>query len=195
MFHRWDFAMNVSTDEEAYNFKLFEVNSVDVGGIHYAAAARKVMHVRLSIRAWAIFPPRRPLWRRLAPNSRSRFERSRRAARQTLVRVAIAENQDFTTGITEAESFRKFFCDRGIETQCVDARKINAESFDVVYRNIELRDLADFESAGGDLSGLRAAAKQGKLLSSPFGELDHKSLWEALGPKNSPKCSLLTSDR
>jgi diaminobutyrate-2-oxoglutarate transaminase len=51
----------------------------------------------------------------------------------------------------------------------------------LVYRNIELRDLADMESAGGDLSGMRAAAKAGKWLSSPFGELDHKSLWEALG--------------
>ena len=107
------------------------------------------------------------------------------------LRVAIAENQDFTTGITEAESIRSFFRKRFIKTECVDARRFEThpqfgvayrgKPVDVVYRNIELRDLADLEKAGGDLSGMRAAAQAGKMLSSPFGELDHKSLWEALG--------------
>jgi diaminobutyrate-2-oxoglutarate transaminase len=107
------------------------------------------------------------------------------------LRVAIAENQDFTTGITEAESIARFFRKRFIKTECVDARRFEAHSqyavayrgkpVDVVYRNIELRDLADLEAAGGNLAGLRAAAQAGKMLSSPFGELDHKSLWEALG--------------
>ncbi len=154
MFHRWDFAMNVSADADANNFKLFEVNSVDVGGIHYAAAAYAVSFASLleiGIKQFTAAgeDSRRVLEAALKDHA---VHLGRR-----LQHVAIAENQDFTTGITEAESLRKFLCKRGIETQCVDARKLNPDSFDVVYRNIELRDLADLETAGGDVSGLRGS--------------------------------------
>jgi hypothetical protein len=59
---------------------------------------------------------------------------------------------------------------------CVKGRPV-----DVIYRNIELRDLAELEAGGADLEGLKSAARTGQLFSSPFGELDHKSLWEVLG--------------
>jgi len=195
VFHRWDFALDVSGDPDAAHFKLFEVNSVDVGGIHYAGAAHFVMSGALMLlgapNVWGSpgscgADPRLILMTALMFHPAAKAIKGRRK-----LRVAIAENQDFTTGITEAESIRKFFRKRFIKTQCVDARRFETHSeyrvayrgkpVDVVYRNIELRDLADLETAGGDLSGLRAAAQAGKMLSSPFGELDHKSLWEALG--------------
>jgi hypothetical protein len=43
VFHRWDCAINLSHDPGALHAKFFEVNSVDVGGIHYAAATRQVL--------------------------------------------------------------------------------------------------------------------------------------------------------
>lgn len=190
-FHRWDFALNLSADPDAADFKLFEVNSVDVGGIHYAPAAREVLLGGLKLMGVEKLTiasthcgadPRFVLMTALMHHS---FSIGRR-----ICRVAIAENQDFTTGITEAESLARHLRRRFIKTRCVDARAFETsdhgvcfrgKEVDVVYRNIELRDLADLESAGGDLSGLRQAAREGKLLSSPFGELDHKSLWEALG--------------
>jgi hypothetical protein len=192
MFHRWDFALNLSGDPEAAHFKLFEVNSVDVGGIHYAAAAR---HVLLGALQLLGFGRLTIAHRECGSDPRfillAAMEDHSAQLGKPLHRVAIVENQDFTTGITEAESIRKFLRKRFIKTECVDARRFEADPqrgvgyrgkpIDVVYRNIELRDLADLEAAGGDLSGLRAAAKEGRLLSSPFGELDHKSLWEALG--------------
>ncbi len=49
VFHRWDFALNLSGDPAAENFKLFEVNSVDVGGIHYAGAAHHVSMCALNV--------------------------------------------------------------------------------------------------------------------------------------------------
>jgi hypothetical protein len=192
IFHRWDFALNVADDPAAEHFQLFEVNSVDVGGIHYAAATREVMAdalQQLGTSDWtdadaaAGGDPRAILQSALAEHSR--------LLGQPLRRVAIAENQDFTTGITEAESICQYLRDRGLAADCVDVRKFEIDprhgvgyagrSVDVIYRNIEWRDLADLEAAGGDSSGLRASAKAGKLLSSPFGELDHKSLWEVLG--------------
>jgi hypothetical protein len=193
IFHRWDFALNLSADPDAEAFKLFEVNSVDVGGIHYAAAAREVMSTALRLigihkltishRQCGADP------RLILLTAIMRHPSARNVGRK--LRVAIAENQDFKTGITEAESIRKFFRKRFVKTECVDARAFEVDAkgevayrdkpVDVVYRNIELRDLAELETAGGSLSGLRAAAKAGKWLSSPFGELDHKSLWEALG--------------
>jgi diaminobutyrate-2-oxoglutarate transaminase len=195
VFHRWDFALNVAGDPDADHFKLFEVNSVDVGGIHYAGAAHFVMDGAMmllgapNVSGWPDScgaDPRLILMTALMFHPSSLEVKGSRK-----LRVAIAENQDFTTGITEAESIRSFFRKRFIKTECVDARRFEThpqfgvayrgKPVDVVYRNIELRDLADLEKAGGDLSGLRAAAQAGKMLSSPFGELDHKSLWEALG--------------
>ncbi|HTQ39208.1 MAG TPA: hypothetical protein VMJ32_09270 [Pirellulales bacterium] len=195
IFHRWDFAMNAAGDPEAAHFKLFEVNSVDVGGIHYAGAGDNVMSGVLMLlgapNVWSS-PQSCGADPRLILMTALMFHPSAQAVKgQRKLRVAIAENQDFTTGITEAESIRKFLRKRFIKCECVDARRFEThpqygvayrgKPVDVVYRNIELRDLHDLETAGGDLSGLRAAAQSGKLLSSPFGELDHKSLWEALG--------------
>jgi diaminobutyrate-2-oxoglutarate transaminase len=195
VFHRWDFAINVSGDPDAEHFKLFEVNSVDVGGIHYAGAAHFVMDgVLMELGAPNVWgsPESCGADPRLILMTALMFHPAAKAIKgHRKLRVAIAENQDFTTGITEAESISKFFRQRFIKTECVDARRLEAhpeygvaylgKPVDVVYRNIELRDLADLEAAGGILAGMRAAAQAGKLLSSPFGELDHKSLWEALG--------------
>jgi hypothetical protein len=193
VFHRWDFALNVAGDPAAENFKLFEVNSVDVGGIHYAAATRIVASGMLMLlgapNVWTMprqcgADPRLILMTALLFHPTARELVGKR-------RVVIAENQDFTTGITEAESIRKFLRKRFVKCECVDGRRLEVDSqgevtyrgkrVDVVYRNLELRDMADMEAAGGDFLGMRSAAKSGKLLSSPFGELDHKSMWEALG--------------
>ena len=176
----------------ADHFKLFEVNSVDVGGIHYSAATREVMAEalrQLGTLSWTDA--------NAAAGSDSRkilhsaLEEHSRQLGQPLHQVAIAENQDFTTGITEAESICQYFRKHALVADCVDVRKFEIDSqhkvgyaghaVDVIYRNIEWRDLAELEAAGGDAAGLRAAAKAGKLMSSPFGELDHKSLWEVLG--------------
>ncbi len=192
VFHRWDCATDLSHDSAAMHAKFFEVNSVDVGGIHYAAATRQVLldafqkiGVRgLSIdRAAAGSDPRLVLLDEVKAHAKT--------IGRPLKFLAIAENQDFTTGITEAASIATFFCDRGLNTECVDVRAfqvhrrkgvcVRGRPVDVIYRNIELRDLVELESAGADLAGMKAAAAAGQLFSSPFGELDHKSLWEVLG--------------
>ena len=43
VFHRWDAAIELANDIGAGHTKFFEVNSVDVGGVHYAAATRAVL--------------------------------------------------------------------------------------------------------------------------------------------------------
>jgi diaminobutyrate-2-oxoglutarate transaminase len=192
VFHRWDCAINLYHDPGAMHAQFFEVNSVDVGGIHYAAASRQVLLEalrqigidNLSIeRSAAGSDARHVLMDEVKAHART--------IGRKLKFLAIAENQDFTTGITEAASIARYFCERGLHTECVDARAFDVhrrkgvcfkgKPVDVIYRNIELRDLAELESAGADLSGLKAAARSGQLFSSPFGELDHKSLWELLG--------------
>jgi len=192
VFHRWDLAIDLSHDAGAMHAKFFEVNSVDVGGIHYAAAARETLLESLhsvGIRGFSLdaaaagSDPRLILLEEVKAHART--------IGRKLQFLAIAENQDFTTGITEAASIARFFCDRGLPTECVDVRAfevhrrrgvcVKGRPVDVIYRNIELRDLAALEAAGAELAGLKAAAAAGQLFSSPFGELDHKSLWEVLG--------------
>ncbi len=192
VFHRWDCAINLADDPGALHARFFEVNSVDVGGIHYAAATREVMLD--SLRAVGISGLSLDSSVAGSDGRLILFDEVQGHARtigRKLKFLAIAENQDFTTGITEAASIAKFFCDRGLYTECVDVRAfevdrrrgvcVKGRPVDVIYRNIELRDLADLESAGADLAGMKAAARSGQLFSSPFGELDHKSLWEVLG--------------
>ena len=166
VFHRWDFALNVSTDPSAEHFKLFEVNSVDVGGIHYSAATREVMADalrQLGTTGWtdadsaAGADPRAVLQSALQYHSQQ--------LGHPLRRIAIAENQDFTTGITEAESVCQYLRNHDVSADCVDVRKFEidpqhgvgyiGQRVGVIYRNIEWRDLADLEAAGGDATGLR----------------------------------------
>jgi hypothetical protein len=192
VFHRWDCAINLCHDPGAMHAKFFEVNSVDVGGIHYAAATRQVLREALE----EIGVDALSLDRSVAgSDARNILLDEVRAHAKTIGRklkfLVIAENQDFTTGITEAASIARFFCDLGLHTECVDVRAfevhrrkgmcVKGRPVDLVYRNIELRDLAELEAAGADLAGMKAAARAGQLFSSPFGELDHKSLWEVLG--------------
>ena len=128
IFHRWDFALHVSNDSSAEHFKLFEVNSVDVGGIHYSAATREVMADALrqfGTSGWtdadaaAGGDPRAILQSTLAEHSRQ--------LGRPLHQVAIAENQDFTTGITEAESICQYFRNHGLAADCVDVRKFESD--------------------------------------------------------------------
>jgi hypothetical protein len=192
VFHRWDCAINVSQDHSAQHSRFFEVNSVDVGGIHYAGVTREVLLDALRKAGVAGLSTDRMLAGADPRLALLDLVKSHAAAiGRKLKYLAIAENQDFTTGITEAASIARFFCDLGLHTECVDVRAFRLERrkgvcvkgrrVDVVYRNIELRDLAELEANGADVSGLKAAASAGQLLSSTYGELDHKSLWEVLG--------------
>jgi diaminobutyrate-2-oxoglutarate transaminase len=192
VFHRWDCAMDLSHDPGAMHAKFFEVNSVDVGGIHYAAASRQVLLEALCQIGVAGLSIDRSM---AGSDARHILLDEVKAHARTIGRklkfLAIAENQDFTTGITEAASIARFFCDLGLHTECVDVRAFQVHRrkgvcfkerpVDLIYRNIELRDLAELEGQGADLKGMKAAARAGQLFSSPFGELDHKSLWEVLG--------------
>lgn len=191
VFHRWDLALALANDPGAERFQLFEVNSVDVGGIHYASASREVLLGALrgaglsglSLDAsTAGADPRRVLLAEL--------RRHARRIGRDLNFLAIAENQDFTTGITEAQSLVEFFQQQGLDAACVDVRAFEqhprhgvralGRTVDVIYRNVELRDLAELEAGGANLTGLRAAMAAGRVCSSAYGELDHKSLWELL---------------
>ncbi len=192
VFHRWDLTLDPANDPSLKRCRLFEVNSVDVGGIHYAAATREVLREALEsigVRRYGLDAA--SAGRDARRVMLTELRRQAHAAGHTLRFVAIAENQEFTTGITEAASLARFLSAHGVNTACVDARAFAVDRrkrvvaggrpVDLIYRNVELRDMAEMEAAGADLAGFRAAVSAGIVLSSPFGELDHKSLWEALG--------------
>ncbi len=201
VFHRWDAAIELSNDIGAGNTRFFEVNSVDVGGVHYAAATREVLLAALEsvgVRGLSLSSatagrdPRAVLLAHLREHARD--------IGRELGFVAIAENQEFDAGVTEAPSLARYFREHGVDAECVDPRHFElsrkkvvtfgGKRVDVVYRNIELRDVVELESEGHDLRAFRVAAQQGLFFSSPHGELDHKSLWEVLGaPDHWPSLS------
>lgn len=192
VFHRWDCTLDLANDPTGRGARFFEVNSVDVGGVHYAPAAREVALAALQASGFHRLSTDaesggRDVRKILAYHLRTHAH----ALHRPLQFAGIAENQDFSTGITEAASLARFLTQHGIATECVDARALELDRknrvcfrgrpLDVIYRNIETRDLAELEAAGQRLDGMRSAAESGLLLSSPFGDLDHKSLWEVLG--------------
>ncbi len=201
VFHRWDAAIELASDIGASRTRFFEVNSVDVGGVHYSAATREVLLDALAsvgVRGLSLDSstagrdPRAVLLAHIREHARD--------IGRELEFVAIAENQEFDAGITEAPSLAQYFRDRGVDADCVDPRNFElsrkkvvtfqGKPVDVIYRNIDLRDTVELEEEGHDLKAFRVAAQQGLLFSSPHGELDHKSLWEVLGaPDHWPSLS------
>lgn len=57
-------------------------------------------------------------------------------------------------------------------------------AIDVVYRFLELSELIAMEEAGHDLSGMRRAFEQGRVVPSMGGDLEHKSVLELLSRRD-----------
>lgn len=79
---------------------------------------------------------------------------------------------------------------RGLDAIYADPRELRlardgrvvaqGRAVDVVYRNLEIRDLAELEAKGEDLSGMRAAFAAGIVVPTAGGDLEHKSTFDVL---------------
>jgi len=103
--------------------------------------------------------------------------------------VAWLEDKTWTTGITEAPYILGALEARGVQAFIADPRDFalrgdevtwDGRPVDVVYRNIELRDIAAMERGRSRLEGMRALFRRNQVVSSLAGDLDHKSLLEVL---------------
>ncbi len=171
-------------------FELLEPNAVGVGGVHYAPTACSIIHETLGDVMAEAFPGRRvvptPDPRRLLTDELAGL--SKRLGRP-LRRIALVENSDFTTGTDEFLSLACHYNQNGLQAIVADPREIRVAGgrltvrgleVDLLYRDCELNEFVQMEQDGKPLTGLRAAIRDGRMVSGLLWEFDHKSCWEIL---------------
>ncbi|MBI5526379.1 MAG: hypothetical protein HY897_08585 [Deltaproteobacteria bacterium] len=187
---RWD--LNVDqTGPNGPRILLFEGNGNAVGGINYTPAAEIVVHNAVK-RVFAETGGRLPPVRRTGDIHEAFFrmlnDHARRLGR-TLKTFVILEDRTWTAGITEAPYIVNAVRKRGVFAKLSDPRELRVwrgevclgnRPVDVLYRNIEIRDLLDIEAADGRIEALRLAFRRNQVISSLAGEFDHKSLLETM---------------
>lgn len=178
---RWDLNIDPANGG-AKGAKLYELNGCAVGGLHYASVCSEILHEHLSGRASGLRLPLalRDVWLRLLETHARKLERKSR-------NIAWLEDRTWESGITEGPSLVTLVKESGFEAKIGDPRELelrrgeiclHGQPLDIVYRNIELRDLLAIEAESGELSALREAVRRGMVLSPLDGDLDHKSLLE-----------------
>jgi hypothetical protein len=169
-------------------FQFLEPNAVGVGGVHYAPAACSVILDALGDVLGRAFPgativptpdPRRLLLDELTRVAR-RLDRPIR-------RVALIENDDYTTGTDEFGSLARHLSQQGLKALVADPRQLRLSNgrlmakdleIDLIYRDCELSEFIEMEAGGKRLAALRRAIQDGRLISGLLWEFDHKSSWE-----------------
>jgi len=169
-------------------FVFLEPNTVGVGGVYYAPTACSVILDTLGDVLERAFPgcqivptsdPRQLLVEELTSVARRLGRRLRR--------VALIENADYTTGTDEFGSLSRYLSQRGLPAIVADPRqfhisngRITARGFeiDLIYRDCELSEFIEIESAGHRLTAMRNAIREGRMISGLLWEFDHKSSWE-----------------
>ncbi len=170
------------------DFRMLEPNAVGVGGVHYAPTAcgitldvvGDVLAQALPGRAITATPdPRQMLLSELAAVAKHRH--------RPLRAVALIENTDFTTGTDEFQELARDLLRRGLKAVVADPRDLRLTRgmltargvpVDLLYRDSELAEFVEMERKGARLTALRAAVRQGRLISGLTWEIDQKSAWE-----------------
>jgi len=166
---------------------LYEFNGSSVGGYHYSKVA-ETMIAEVVARDLKVAVPARvtdgmpDLILGLMRRQATKLGRRR-------LNVAYIEDRSWTTGITEGPSLAEYFTALGATTVVVDPRELRLKDndiwagdlpVDIVYRNMEMRDLVAIEKEEGHLRALEQAFARDQVVSSIWGDFDHKSLWEVL---------------
>ncbi len=192
LWYRLDGHFHMQMDDWAERVSIFEINACAVGGIHYSPVADDLfMQVVLPVIKARIpgfpavlkNPDLREMLKALITGHAAL------TGRRTL-NVAFAEDTTLAEGITEGPYIVEYLRSVGVNSFYCDPRELHLKGdevfwrdvqIDIIYRNFELSDMIEMEKEGADLSAMRLAFGQNKVISSLCGDFDHKSMWEALG--------------
>lgn len=191
IFERFDTNLGLSVEEELDSFQLIEFNSVGVGCIYLMPAATEILQAQLLPRlsqshpALHLAPPadyRKLLLEELKSHSK--------AIDQPACRLALVERREAVHGgVDEFTEIARFFKAQEIPTVQGDPREVEqvknqfflkGEPVDVVYRDFQLEEVVSIKTHGGSVEGIEAAFAENRVVSTMFGEFDHKSLCELL---------------
>jgi len=169
----------------------FEINSCAVGGIHYSPTADSLFMDSI-LPVLRSHLPRLPQLRKnpdLREMLRELVVRHSSALGRKAHTLAFVEDSTLTEGITEGLYIVDYLQSSGLNAVLADPRELYMKDgeiyfrdtvIDVVYRNFELSDLMEIDAAGDDVSAVKRAFQENRVISSLLGDFDHKSMWEAL---------------
>ncbi len=169
-------------------FRMLEPNAVGVGGVHYGPTACAItMDVVGDLLVQAL--PGRVIT--ATPDPRHLLIQELRAVAKRLGRplrgVALLENADYTTGTDEFQELSAHLARQGLTAVVADPRELRLVNgrlmagrtpVDLLYRDSELEEFVQMEAGGARLQALRAAIREGRLISGLTWEFDQKSAWE-----------------
>lgn len=168
--------------------RLFELNSVGIGGMDLVAVSESV------VRDLCVPVLRRlagPMTARLGADNRDQLLAMLRAHASSLgvakPVIGLVEDRSEPDGTIEYDHFARHFAARGARVVLGDVRELDRDGsrltvggkpVDLVYRDVEIQDLFDLDRVSRAREALKVALAGGRAVSALAGDLDHKSLWE-----------------
>ncbi|MBI5365544.1 MAG: hypothetical protein HZA54_00790 [Planctomycetes bacterium] len=104
-------------------------------------------------------------------------------------RIGLMQDESTLAGPYEFPTIAGLWRNQGYTVSVVDPRALRVvggelragdDAFDLLYRDPTLENLLDMERDGGDLSAVRFAFEQNRVVSGLLGEFDHKGALEVL---------------
>ncbi len=191
VFERFDTNLGPHPETQLSDFKIIEFNAVGVGCIYLTPAATDLLEGLLLPRLKEAIPD-------LALNAPSDYrqllltdlQQHARAIDRPGNRIGLVERRETVTGGCDEFSFiASFFGEKGVATVLGDPREIEhhngelrlkGEPVDVLYRDFQLEEVVSIKTHGGSVEGIEEAFARNEVVSTVFGEFDHKSLCELL---------------
>ncbi len=191
IFERFDTNLGPHVEDHLSSFQIIEFNAVGVGCIYLMPAATELVQTHLLPRLKEALPDMnlaRPAdYRQLLLED---LQTHARALERPSCRVALVERRESTPGgVDEFTRMIPYFKAQGVEAVVGDPRELEyskgdlflkGSPIDLVYRDFQLEEVVSIKAHGGSVEGIEAAFAQNRVVSTVFGEFDHKSLCELL---------------
>lgn len=191
VFERFDTNLGAHPERQLENFKVIEFNGVGVGCVHLMPAATDLL-------AQHLLPPLKELLPEvsLIPAADYRqlllyeLQSHAKAIERPTCRIGMIERRETVMGgCDEFARIGAFFESKGLESVTADPREVerrNGElwvkdrTVDLLYRDFQLEEVVSIKRHGGSVEGIESAFARNQVISTLFGEFDHKSLIELL---------------
>ena len=191
IFERFDTNLGPQPETQLNDFQVIEFNGVGVGCVYLMPAAAEMLQEQL-------FPRLKESLTELQLSTAADYRQLLlqelqahcRAIERPACRVGLIERRESVAGgCDEFTRIGAFFGEKGISTVVGDPREIEqkddslllkGEPVDVLYRDFQLEEVVSIKTHGGSVDGIEAAFAKNQVVSTVFGEFDHKSLCELL---------------
>ncbi|MBI3072424.1 MAG: hypothetical protein HYY84_09950 [Deltaproteobacteria bacterium] len=186
---RLDSNAALSRSDWRETLKFFELNGVGIGGLDYVPTVEGIVS---EVVLPCLQKFRGGIRLRPPPDLRQQLVRTLQAHALGLgvkgaPTIGFLEDKRDKGGTRELAQMTERFRAEGVRVVHVDPRSISVKdgkvsyrggTLDVIYRDTEFCDLVAMKRKGADLKALEKGFREGRIISSLAGELDHKSLWE-----------------